>query len=92
MTPLNEAILKASLTSVGLDARDEALSAAKKHAPMSSAHEGYAVMLEEVDELWEHVKTNPKRRDMSAMRQEAVQVAAMAIRFVVDICDAGVKK
>lgn len=55
----------------------------------NSAHEGYAIMLEEVDELWSHVKTNQKRRDIEAMRAEAIQVAAMALRFVRDVCDGG---
>ncbi|HBI17995.1 MAG TPA: hypothetical protein DDY79_01450 [Brevundimonas sp.] len=66
---------------------EEAYSAAEKWPPMNSAHEAYAVLLEEVDELWDHVKTNQKRRNLSAMRAEAIQVAAMALRFVVDVCD-----
>lgn len=53
----------------------------------NSAHEGYAVLLEEVDELWDHIKTNQKRRDLPAMRKEAMQVAAMALRFMGDCCD-----
>ncbi len=84
---LSDAHLHERLSAASLDALDEAISAASKHAPMSSAHEAYAVLLEEVDELWDHVKVNQKRRDVMAMRQEAVQVAAMALRFIVDICD-----
>lgn len=57
------------------------------YPPFSSAHEGYAVLLEEVDELWAEVKKSPKNRDMKAMREEAIQVAAMAMRFVLDVCD-----
>jgi hypothetical protein len=53
----------------------------------NSAHEGYAVLLEEVDELWVEIKKNPKKRDPVAMREEAIQVAAMALRFVIDICE-----
>lgn len=53
----------------------------------NSAHEQFAILAEEVDELWEHVKTNQKRRDLGAMRAEAIQVAAMAVRFVVDVCN-----
>jgi molybdopterin biosynthesis enzyme len=55
--------------------------------PFNSAHEGWAVMAEEFDELWEHVKTNQKKRDLAAMRKEAVQVAAMAMRFALEVCD-----
>jgi hypothetical protein len=53
----------------------------------NSAHEGYAVLLEEVDELWDEVKVNQKRRDLEKMRQEAIQVAAVAMRFALDICN-----
>jgi hypothetical protein len=55
--------------------------------PLNSAHEGYAVMLEEVDELWDHVKTKQRDRDLQAMRKEAIQVAAMALRFVCEVCN-----
>lgn len=65
----------------------EELQRASVWPAMNSAHEGYAVLAEEVDELWEHVKTNQKRRDIDAMRKEAVQVAAMAIRFALEVCD-----
>jgi hypothetical protein len=52
-----------------------------------SAHEGYAVLLEEVEELWAEVKKSPKKRDPDAMRTEAIQVAAMALRFLIDVCE-----
>lgn len=80
-------VLKASLMAAGAAAVEEAFGAAQKWPPMNSAHEAYAVLAEEVDELWDHVKTNQKRRDLAAMRAEAIQVAAMARRFVVDVCD-----
>jgi len=56
------------------------------HAPFNSAHEGIAVIAEEVDELWTEVKKRPCRRDREMLRDEAVQVAAMALRFLVDCC------
>ena len=52
----------------------------------NSAHEAYSVLAEEVDELWSHVKTNQKKRDIAEMRKEAIQVAAMAIRFASEVC------
>lgn len=55
--------------------------ARRKHAPMHSGHEGYAVILEELDEAWAAVKAN----DSEAARQEMVQVAAMAVRFILDV-------
>lgn len=57
--------------------------------PIHSAHEGFAVIWEELDELKEHVWANQKRRDVAGMRKEAVQLAAMAVRFLRDVCDGG---
>lgn len=62
-------------------AYDELERAQEKFPPFNSAHEGYAVILEEMDELWQEVKHGTKKRQ----REEAVQVAAMALRFLVDI-------
>lgn len=58
--------------------------ATKIHPPFNSAHEGYAVILEELDELWEEIKLNPDIRRTTRMEAEAVQVAAMALRFLND--------
>jgi uncharacterized protein YaaN involved in tellurite resistance len=69
---------------VGEAVQQEILRARRQHAPMRGAHEGYAVMLEEVDELWQEVKD--RRRDLDRMRAEAIQIAAMAICFVVEVC------
>lgn len=79
----------ADWTAVSTEVLEELANARKRFGPMVSAHEGYAVLLEEVDELWEEVRGN--KRDMiaykAAMRAEAVQVAAMALAFIVEVCD-----
>ncbi len=68
------------------DVRDELENAMNKFPPSNTAHEGYAVLLEEVDELWEHVKTKQGLRLTHLMRKEAIQIAAMAMRFAIEIC------
>ena len=67
------------------DAAEELAHARTKFKPFNSAHEGYAVILEELDKLWREVQS--KGRTKESMRAEAVQVAAMAIRFIEDVCD-----
>jgi hypothetical protein len=59
-------------------------AASAQHSSFNSAHEGFAVMLEEMDEL--KLEVWKRHRDPAAMRAEAVQVAAMALRFLVDLC------
>jgi len=54
--------------------------AADKFRPFNSDHEGYAILKEEVDELWDEIKAN----NHSAAFDKAVQVAAMAVRFLYD--------
>lgn len=68
------------------DVYEELKRASLKFSPFASAHEGYAVILEELDELKAEVWKNQKTRDVAKMRAEACQVAAMAIRFMVDVC------
>lgn len=65
------------------EVRAELIEAVAKFPPFRSGHEGYAVMLEEMDELWEAVRS--KRFSKKDQYNEAMQVAAMAIRFMVDI-------
>jgi NTP pyrophosphatase (non-canonical NTP hydrolase) len=61
--------------------RAEIGRAVEKFPKFNSHHEGYAVLLEEVDELWDEVRAN----NHSNARSEAIQVAAMAVRFIVDL-------
>lgn len=77
-----------SLHEVLDEVAEETGRAETKHAPMNSAHEGWAVILEEVEELKAEVfKGGSTPRDPVAMRKEAIEVAAMAVRFIRDVCD-----
>ena len=48
-------------------------------------HEAYAVILEEFDELWDEIKKNQKKYDLTAQRTEAKQAAAMLVRLMVEL-------
>lgn len=63
----------------------ELRSAMAKFGPFKNGHEGYAVILEEVDELWNEVKNNKGDDHVTRQRHEAIQIAAMALRFVVEL-------
>ncbi len=72
---------------IGL-ATEELIRASRKFGPFNSAHEGWAIILEEMDELWDEVKRqhdDPVRP--ANMKKEATHVAAMAIRFLMDVCE-----
>jgi hypothetical protein len=57
----------------------------EQHAPLNSAHEAYAVILEELDEFKAEVWKKRAERNQEAMRKELVQIAAMAIRAIEDL-------
>lgn len=76
-----------SSTDVFYEVSKEYHSAKDKWPAFNSAHEGFAVLKEEVDELWDCVKVNQTKRDLIHMRKEAIQVAAMAIRFASEVTD-----
>ena len=81
---LNE-IQMEKLQAIGEGVKSEFERAFAKFGAFNTAHEGWAILREEVDELWDEVKS--KDRSLEAMREEATQVAAMAIRFIYDLCD-----
>jgi len=76
-------IEKDTAIKIGMELAREAHRAGTLYPPFNSAHEGFAILLEEVDELWDEVKK--KNHDIEAMRKEVVQVGAMAIRFIYDV-------
>ncbi len=63
----------------------ELVDARGKHSPIHSAHEGYAVILEELDELWEEVRKKRAERSDERMWNELVQIGAMAQRVAEDL-------
>jgi hypothetical protein len=64
----------------------ETLRATAKHISFQSQHEGYAIIKEELDKLWAEIKKIHNLRERNAnIRKEAIQVGAMAVRFLMDL-------
>ena len=63
----------------------EMRSAREKHGPKASAHEAYAVILEEVEEFWDEVKKKSQARCHANMATELVQIAAAALLALTDL-------
>lgn len=62
--------------------------ASRKHAPMHSHHEAYAVILEELEEYWREVqKGGSTPRDPQALQTELVQTAAMCVKTLINLCE-----
>lgn len=85
---------KTDLTNIGYEVTREHSRARAIHGPMHSLHEGYAVLKEEVDEFWDLVKMNRTKMSdlelsihMSKIREELLQVSAMAQRLIMDVVD-----
>lgn len=61
-----------------VDMETELRKAESKHAGYNSLHEAYAVILEEVDELWDEVRKQSSARSPEDIRKELVQIATCA--------------
>ena len=81
MSVIEIATVEAALAEV----RAELTAAMGNHASMRGPHEGWAVIHEEEDELWDEVRQRHPSNDR--LRSEARQVAAMAVRFMVDVTE-----
>jgi len=64
---------------------DELLRARKNHGPQTSYHEGYAILLEEVDELWDEVRKKGSNRNHNDTLMELVQIATCAQKMAEDV-------
>jgi len=58
--------------------------------PFASAHEGLAIIQEEFEELKAEVFRHQSKRDIAKLRKEALQVATMAARFIIDVCSTSI--
>lgn len=52
-----------------------------------SNHEGYAVLKEEVDELWDAIKKSKDVIGNDQIKHELIQIGAMVVRYLDNLCD-----
>lgn len=64
---------------------EEIKRARSQYGDINSLHEGYAVLLEEVDEFWDEVRKKGSVRDYTSCYNELVQIAAIAEVIAEDI-------
>jgi len=82
MLPYKDARTMKALSEASDLTLSEAIRADELHKyRFHSMHEGYAVIKEELDELWEAVRNS----DKANAEEEAIQVAAMCIHFLTDL-------
>lgn len=73
------------LNRILVDVKNEYVRASGLFSKFHSGHEGKAIIEEDLDELWDEVKKFPLSNP-HFLRKEAIQIAAMAVRFIMDIC------
>lgn len=61
---------------------DELARAERHGKTFASLHEAYAVMFEELNEVWDIAKQKRKDRKPEELRKELIQCAAMAIKAI----------
>lgn len=59
---------------------NELENANTQYGPFKSIHEAYAVILEELDEVWDEIKH--KQADCDKIEAELLQVAAMCVKTI----------
>lgn len=71
---------------------EELKSARRLHPNFHSPHEAYAIILEELDEVWDIIKRHkrvPQGRhappEIESMKYEIKAVGAMCVRFMTDL-------
>jgi NTP pyrophosphatase (non-canonical NTP hydrolase) len=64
----------------------EYLRASELYPDLHSNHEAYAVIKEEIDELWDEIKKSKDIKGNQKIRKELIQVGAMVLRYLNNLC------
>ena len=64
----------------------EFIRASDLYPNFHSNHEAYAVIKEEVDELWDEIKRSKELKGNNNIAKELIQIGAMVVRYLDNIC------
>lgn len=73
---------------IQIDILEEIVRGQLLHGDVLSLREGWGILQEEMDELWDAIKAN----DEDAVSEESVHVAAVALRIVLDVVESNYKR
>ncbi len=79
-------ILEERLSNILEESKNEITYIATTYNNFNSPHEGYAVILEELDELWSEIKKESSLRNPIEMEHECKRIIAAAICFMLYCC------
>jgi hypothetical protein len=65
---------------------NEFLRASDLYPDLHSNHEAYAVIKEEVDELWDEIKKSKETKGNKLIQKELIQIGAMVVRYLENLC------
>jgi hypothetical protein len=65
---------------------NEFLRASDLYPDLHSNHEAYAVIKEEMDELWDEIKKSKDVKGNNQIRHELIQIGAMVVRYLENLC------
>ncbi len=64
----------------------EFLRASDLYPDLHSNHEAYAVIKEELDELWDEIKRSKETTGNKQIKHELIQIGAMVVRYLDNLC------
>jgi hypothetical protein len=60
-------------------------SAKAEYSPFTSHHEGWAVIKEQLDEVWDEIKKKRGTKSQEKIMKEVLHVGAMSLRFLMEL-------
>lgn len=66
--------------------------ATTEYSPFASHHEGWAVIKEQLDEVWDEIKKKRGTKSTEKITKEVLHVGAMSLRFLMELTSLKLKE